>query len=342
MRRRTGFADVHDWALWDDQSLLELRLCDLDLRIEETQLQKRVERLYRELEARGIRFRPHVWLSSEWFSPDGVPGFAVPFYLAHPRLMRLEYAHMHSMEGGTEEEFMKLLRHEAGHALSTAYRLHRRREWREQFGRYSEPYRTTYYPNPRSRDFVRNLDGWYGQSHPAEDFCETFAQWLRPRSNWRHRYAGWRAMRKLQYVDREMKRIASMAPLVRSRERTESLATLRTRLEDYYRRKTVRYSAEGSSPEDANLKLFFNTSGRGVPPAGPFLRAERRHLLKRVARLTEQDLYTIDQALKRLIERSFQLDLRLPRKAGSRRAATALLTLETLETVRGRRLEYSR
>ena len=46
--------------------------------------------LHRELVARGIRFRPHAWLAEDWFSPDGVPGFAMPFYLAHPRLQRLE------------------------------------------------------------------------------------------------------------------------------------------------------------------------------------------------------------------------------------------------------------
>ncbi|MCK7497713.1 MAG: hypothetical protein MZW92_48280 [Comamonadaceae bacterium] len=41
--------------------------------------------LEHDLDTRGIRFRPHWWLSDCWFSPDGVPGFAIPFYLAHPR-----------------------------------------------------------------------------------------------------------------------------------------------------------------------------------------------------------------------------------------------------------------
>ena len=67
-----------------------MRFCDLKLRIERTPLAQRVRRLYRELDKRQIGFRPHVWLSEEWFSPDGVPGIAVPFYLAHPRLERLE------------------------------------------------------------------------------------------------------------------------------------------------------------------------------------------------------------------------------------------------------------
>ena len=45
-------------------------------------------------------FRPHYWLSDEWFTPDGVPGVAIPFYLAHPRLAKLELAQMLEVEGG--------------------------------------------------------------------------------------------------------------------------------------------------------------------------------------------------------------------------------------------------
>jgi len=338
---RGRFGPVPTWATWDDERLLELRLCDLKLTIDETLLRKRIERLYRELQARGLRFRPHVWLSSAWFSPDGVPGFAVPFYLAHPRLMRLEYTVMRSVEGGEEEEFMRLLRHETGHALTTAYRLHRRRGWRETFGKFSTPYRASYQPNPRSRDFVHHLDGWYAQSHPAEDFCETFAIWLRPRSNWRHRYADWGALKKLEYVHAEMGRIAKLSPPVRSRERTESLATLRIKLGEHYRRKAVRYAGDGDSLEDANLLALLPSKAAGNRLVGPFLRRERSELLKSVARLTQLDLYTIDQVRKRLAERAFALGARMPRKGG-RRVVTALLTLETLKTVRGRRLEFTR
>ena len=78
-----------------------------------------------ELEARGL-VRPHYWLSDEWFTPDGVPGVAVPFYLAHPRLAKLELAQMLEVEGGDEETCLKILRHEAGHAIDNAYQLRRR------------------------------------------------------------------------------------------------------------------------------------------------------------------------------------------------------------------------
>ena len=52
-----------------------------------------------------------------------------------------------------------------------------------------------------------NLANWYAQSHPIEDFAETFAVWLRPGSRWRSRYADWPALRKLEYVDALMQEV---------------------------------------------------------------------------------------------------------------------------------------
>src|SRR5436309_1043647 len=119
-----------------DQQLLGVRLRDLHLRIKGTPLEERMYRLYDELEARAILMRPHVWLSEEWFTPDGVSGFAIPFYLAHPRLIKLERAQMLEVEGGSEDECMRILRHETGHAISNAFRLHAGREWNDVFGSY--------------------------------------------------------------------------------------------------------------------------------------------------------------------------------------------------------------
>src|SRR5262245_49328831 len=110
-----------------DRQLLDMRFCDLPLKIRGTHLEQRVEKLYRELEARSVAFRPHVWLSEEWFTPDGVSGFAIPFYLAHPRLMKLERSQMLEVEGAAEGEGMRILPHEGGHAIDNVYRLHTRR-----------------------------------------------------------------------------------------------------------------------------------------------------------------------------------------------------------------------
>jgi hypothetical protein len=217
-----------------------VRLSRLSLGIEGTPLARRLARLQRELERAGLRFRPSVWLSTGWFSPDGVPGFAVPFFLADARLTRIERRHMREAEGGSDDWCMRLMRHETAHALDTAYRLHRRKSWREHFGCASQPYRATYVPRPGSRRYVHNLDDHYAQSHPIEDFAETFAVWLRSRGRWRSEYAGWPALRKLEYVDALMGEIAGRPPQVRSRERPYSLPTVHLTLGEYYRRKRAR------------------------------------------------------------------------------------------------------
>src|SRR4030095_1712839 len=94
-RRRTR---EPEWVEWTDEQILDLRFKDLHLRIEKTELEERIDRLYSELEAAGItKFRPHFWLSHEWFTPDGTSGIAIPFYLAHPRLKRLERNQMYEV-----------------------------------------------------------------------------------------------------------------------------------------------------------------------------------------------------------------------------------------------------
>src|ERR1700704_1261024 len=130
-RRRGSCRNHHsmsepEWASWPDEKLLEIRLCDLGVTIEGTELEQRIAEIDAELDGRGLAFRPHYWLSDEWFTPDDVPGIAIPFYLAHPRLAKLEAAQMLEVEGGAPESCLMILRHEAGHAIDNAYRLRRR------------------------------------------------------------------------------------------------------------------------------------------------------------------------------------------------------------------------
>ncbi len=213
------------WVRLGDEALLKVRLCDLDLTVEDSRLARPMQRLYEELAGRGIEFKPHAWLAEEWFSPDGVPGIAVPFYLAHPRLERLERRMMHQVEGGNTRWLMRILRHEAGHALDNAYRLRRRASWRETFGPASLPYPERYRARPGSRRYVHHLGDWYAQAHPTEDFAETFAVWLKPNSNWRRAYAQWPAFQKLCRVDELMASVRDRKAPVRNRRRIESIAT---------------------------------------------------------------------------------------------------------------------
>ena len=156
-----------------------MRIRDLAVRVEGSPLEARVAKLYGELEARGLPIRPPCYLGDEWFSPEGEPTIAIPFYLAHPRLEQLELRQMMEVEGGTAESCAQLLRHECGHAVDHAYRFSSRRSWRAVFGSPNVDYEPERYrPRPYSRSFVRHLPNWYAQAHPDEDFAETFAVWL--------------------------------------------------------------------------------------------------------------------------------------------------------------------
>src|SRR5919205_1649903 len=207
---------------------MDLRISDLNVGIEGSVLEPRIAQLRGELEARGLTaFEPHFWLSAEWFSPDGVPGVAIPFYLAHPRLEKLELAQMLEVEGGTPEWCMKILRHEAGHAIDNAYRLRTRLRRQRVFGPSYMQYPDYYTPKPYSKSYVLHLDSWYAQSHPDEDFAETFAVWLTPHSEWRQRYAGWPALKKLEYMDALMRSIRDKAPRVDNPDEVDPLRRLR-------------------------------------------------------------------------------------------------------------------
>jgi len=134
------------WASWSDEVLLDLPMCELHVEIREGFLEQPIAELNHELEARGLLFRPHFWLSNEWFTPDGVPGIAVPFYLAHPRLAKLELAQMLEVEGGTTDWCLRILRHEAGHAIENAYKIRRRKVRQQIFGKSSQRYPCTTRP----------------------------------------------------------------------------------------------------------------------------------------------------------------------------------------------------
>lgn len=315
-----------------DEELLQLRFCDLNLSIEESPLQARIEQLYRELEERGIPFRPHFWLSDEWFSPDGVPGVAIPFYLAHPRLMRLERKQLLEVEGGTKLSCMKILRHETGHAIDTAYSLRRKKGYRELFGRFSKPYPQFYKPDPQTRDFVLHLEMWYAQAHPLEDFAETFAVWLPPKSRWRTRYQDWPALKKLQYVDQTMSQVAQQRPSVRSRRQVEKLSQIRRRLGTHYTRRRDHYGMNYPNVFDKDLGKLFSCERhhRRNPTAAASLSRWRGEIRRVVAHWTGAYSYTIDQVLQEMIERCRELNLHLGSPAETcKRDAMILVALRT-------------
>ena len=327
------------WEKLSDEQLLKRRLSSLRVAVEGTWLEDCLNTLYEELEERGIRLRPHAWISSEWFSPADVPGIAIPFYLAHPRLMKLEKKMMLDVEGGTWSECMAILRHEAGHAVQHAYQLQRRRRWQQLFGPSSKRYPRYYRPNPASRRYVQHLRLWYAQSHPDEDFAETFAVWLRPRSNWRTRYAGWPALKKLEYVDELMGEIAGKRPLDHDAG-ASSIRCMSSARRSASTTRRSRRSTPSTPPKtyDRDLARLFSADPRHRRSHRPrsFIRRHRARIRQLVARWTGENQLTLDAVLDDMITRCRELNLRA---VGSERKLvtdfTVLLTAKTMHALFG-------
>jgi hypothetical protein len=304
---------AYPWESLSDEQLLSLRFCDLKLTIEGTDLEQAIDKLYHELATRGIRFRPHCWLSQEWFSPDGIPGIAIPFYLAHRRLMSIERRYMREVEGGNRNWLMRILRHEAGHAIDSAYRLRRRRQWRDVFGPASLPYPDTYRPRPGSRRFVQHLGAWYAQAHPTEDFAETFAVWLKPNSAWRREYKGWPAYVKLEYIDGLTEEFGGANPPVTDRTRIEDIADESRTLRQHYEHKLARYRMPRRSGADELLLKLFTTAPRraSAPKAASVLRELRNPLRHQFVRTGAFSEYLVHQVVRLMIDRCESLNLYL-------------------------------
>ncbi len=321
-----------------EDKLLQLRLKDLKVGIEGTFLKRCLDDLHDELDQRGLRIRPHVWLSNEWFSPTTTPGIAIPFYLAHRRLMRLEKKKIIDVEGGTTWECMQILRHEMGHVVQNAYRLQRRRRWQELFGHSSTRYPSYYRPNPASKNYVQHLRLWYAQSHPDEDFAETFAVWLKPRSDWRKRYAGWGALKKLEYVDQLMAEIADQKPVVTRRVLVDPLSRLTDTLEKHYEKKQALYAVDTPKTYDRELHRIFSADPRHRRSlaASVFIRKNRAKFRQIVSRWTGEYQLTLDSVLDDMIDRCRELNLRaVGPERQLRTDFTVLLTAKTVHSLYG-------
>jgi hypothetical protein len=303
------------WVALKDEDILALRICDLEVHIEGSELEARVAQLYDELTKRGVTLRPDCYLGDEWFSPEGVPAIAIPFYLAHPRLKSLELHQMLEVEGGTSEWCQRLLRHECGHAMDHAYRISSRREWQKIFGSPETEYAPdTYRPRPYSKGFVRHLPNWYAQAHPDEDFAETFAVWLGATPDeWRQQYKGWKALEKLEYVDALMQEIAQAPPVVKNGRHISDAKKLRKTLARYYAARRKLYAEDFPDFYDADLRSIFGNGEPGGESAAAIMRKNHAALVTSIVRWTGQSKYTVTMLVRRLSLRCKELKLQAPR-----------------------------
>ena len=296
--------------------LLNTRVCDLGLRLQGSPIEPCLRQLEAEFKKPGFVFQPRFYLSDSWGCPDEVPIIGIPFYLADKRLMRIEQEQTGEVEDAAE--LMKYLRHEGGHAINYAYRLWEDAEWTPTFGRFTKPYRDAFDPDPFSRSFVRHIAHGrlhrttYAQKHPDEDFAETFAVWLTPRSSWRRRYENWPAMKKLLCVERLLRRIRRKQPLRTSGPLIEPVSGLTMTLAEHYGHRAERFRSKAQGFVDDKLRIVFPELRSDVPsiPAQVFLRRRRRTLTQRIARWSGMAPEEIEMVLVKLEDRARSLGLR--------------------------------
>jgi hypothetical protein len=293
--------------------LVNTKICDLGLKIEGSPVEALVRRLYRELEQKKItKFRPACYLTDEWGCPSGEPVIGIPFYLARPDLAQIEKEN-NDLEDN--REIMKYLRHEAGHAFNYAYKLHRTPEWKQLFGPYRRPYRENYRPVLFSKDYVRYLPGWYAQKHPDEDFAETFAVWMTPRSSWRKKYRGWGALEKLRYMDRIAKEVGNVDPLRKRGSPDITVDEMEMTVGEFYRLTTEQVSLPDVNL-DSDLAAIFNASKRQKTsePAGAFLRKNRKALADHIAAWTAMQRPMVRKLMEAVEKRCDELGLKIDRR----------------------------
>jgi hypothetical protein len=314
------------------ERLLGRRIADLGLSLRGTVVERLTEQLYAELDAKGLRFHPPVYLSDEWGCPEGTPLIGVPFYLADPALSKIEEDFALGLED--ERDIMRFLRHEAGHAYNYAYRLHERPDWQRLFGPYSRPYRERFPANPFSHEYVRHILGWYAQKHPDEDFAETFAVWLTPDSDWRDMYRGWAALAKLEYVDALMRDIGDEPPVAPApTDEDVPVEAMTFTVADHYRGMEESLPIPDERLFDGDLGVLFAPVGRDdelgpkSSSAGAFIRQHRRELVARITYWTGEGPAVVRQLVDFLATRADALGL-----TATGREASTLIELTAFGT----------
>jgi len=267
------------------QKFLTTKICDLKLDVKGS-LDPSLERLKKELKEHRIPLSPDFYFGNEWGCVNKKISISIPFYLGTPELRDLEG------DTPTNEELIKTLRHETGHAVNYAYKLWQRKDWKEIFGDFNKKYRDGYLyrVNPWSKSYVRHLhylgDPHYAQKHPDEDWAETFAIWLAPRSHWKVKYRNWpTALEKLSYVDHLMGEIGGEEPLNLKKAHDGIYATIEETVSEWWGLDGEMLDQELQEYLTDMNELFIipGNGWRGLLPAWKLIRKYARSLTEQVS-----------------------------------------------------------
>jgi hypothetical protein len=303
---------------------------ELGLTIVGSQLEPLVARVRGELHRLGfVRLAPRFYLSTEWGVPFGTIAVAIPFYLARADLVAHHGERTGHVEGTSDAEILRYLRHELGHVVNYAYRLHEDPRWTALFGPIDRPYVEEYRPEPFSRRYVRHLPGWYAQKHPDEDWAETFAVFLGRGRAALEEYASWPLVReKLDYVAHVTSEIGDRPPLVVDDTLDEDAAEIEASVDEFYRALAEPETAE--LPLAATIAALFDdlrVDGEGAS-LGSLVRALERPLIAEVYRWTGHFPEHTRRLLRHLAARAEAVDARYARDR-DREATSAIASYVT-------------
>tara|TARA_B100001094_G_scaffold316835_1_gene358532 strand:+ start:2260 stop:3249 length:990 start_codon:yes stop_codon:yes gene_type:complete len=239
-------------------------ISELELLIDQSWLQQLVQQLYAELAQVGLgNFQPIAYFGDEWFSPDGIAAISIPFFLANKELQKIEMHQMGWVEGGTQDECMKLLRHESGHCFDHFFETSKLPDFQKIFGDPKKPYMPDFFlGKPFSKNFVKHLDRTYSQSHPAEDFAECFATVVTPRLDWKKKYKNAeKVLRKLEWTQLQInihsKSDTSKLPIKEPEFYNQK--NLNLSLKSYYAKRIRHLKHFHLLKKDKELKRIFNS-----------------------------------------------------------------------------------
>jgi hypothetical protein len=306
---------------WETEryALLNARICDLTLELEQTLLFRCIQKLYSELDSKKLSFKPPYYFTcsgDEWGCPDRVPIIGIPFHLADNKLVRIEREMGYTSYD--KRDLMILLRHEAGHAFNYAFELYNDPEWHDIYGDFyaTYPKNFRFKFNPFSRTYVKSQGEpkHYAQAHPDEDFAETFAVWLTPRSNWRNVYKKWPSIKKLEYVDRVMRKLRNRKPYVTAGPLDSPYHSKTYTLIEYYGEALDNFKDKALGIYDEDLCRIFNVNSNGHKrsyPAKVLIRKNRRFLIETIARCTGAREKVVSPVIGRFYLRCRDLELSL-------------------------------
>jgi len=326
-------ADYQDNWETERYALLNTRVCDLVLNLEETLLYRCIQKLYAELERKRVAYRPKYYFTcggDEWGCPNMVPIIGIPFHLADNRLTRIEREMGYTSYD--RNDLMALLRHETGHAINYGYRLYETSDWQSVFGDFTKSYPENFRFkfNPYSRNFVKSQGEpkYYAQAHPDEDFAETFAVWLTPRSKWRSVYKNWPSINKLNYIDNVMEQIRDRKPQVVNGRLDSPFHEKTYSLIEYYGEDINEFKDNALGIYDEELKLIFPLSANGKKRASAkeLIRKNRRFLITTISNWTGAKEKVVAPVILKFIQRCRELGLVLsPEDEAYRLASVAAL-----------------